>query len=110
MKPEESRKQSLTGYVLTTAEEALVLEMDRREYPVEMIVFVLELLETEQQREETAQWLAEANVKAATGKEMKTQEEAMSWLESRTEEAIRKAQSEVDANGGDANQATTEGK
>lgn len=54
--------------------------------------------------------MAEANVKAATGKEMKTQEEAMSWLESRTEEAIRKAQSEVDANGGDANQATTEGK
>ncbi len=63
MKPEESRTQSSTGYVLTTAEEALVLEMDRREYPVEMIVFVLELLETEQQREETAQWLAEANVK-----------------------------------------------
>ena len=54
--------------------------------------------------------MAEANVKAATGKEMTTQDEAMSWLESRTEEAIRKAQNESGANGGESNHATTEGK
>ena len=58
----------------------------------------------------TVREMAEANVKAATGKEMKTQEEAMSWLESRTEEAIRKAQNEVDANGGEAKQEIIESK
>ena len=54
--------------------------------------------------------MAEANVKEASGKEMKTQEEAMSWMEARTEEAIRKAQNEVDPNGSEVKQATTEGK
>ena len=43
--------------------------------------------------------MAEANMKAASGKDLTTQEEAMAWMEERTAEAIRKAQAEAAASG-----------
>jgi len=45
--------------------------------------------------DETVRKMAEANVKAATGQDLITQDAAAAWLEAKTEAAIQKAESEA---------------
>ena len=43
--------------------------------------------------------LAEANVKAATGQDLKTQDEALEWMESQTAAAVAAVEAEAKASG-----------
>jgi hypothetical protein len=49
--------------------------------------------------DETVRKMAEANVKAATGQDLITQDAAAAWLEAKTEAAIQKAESEAAVDG-----------